>query len=61
MTCCDKCGRYTPDVEIYFVDFGAPGERTAELCPACYEELRREAFWYRDFSMERLSKEARDD
>lgn len=61
MTCCDRCGGYIPTDDIRFVDFGAPGELAAELCPECYEDLRREAFWYSEFSKERLSKGARDD
>ena len=61
MTCCDRCGNYIPTDNIRFVDFEAPGELAAELCPECYEDLRREAFWYSEFSKERLNKEARDD
>ena len=58
MTCCDKCGKYIPIDNVRFIDFGAPGELTAELCPVCYEDLLREAFWCSEFSKERLSKEA---
>ena len=61
MTCCDSCGNYIPTDNIRFVDFEAPGELAAELCPECYEDLRRKAFWYSEFSKERLSKGARDD
>lgn len=61
MTCCDRCGNYIPTDNIRFVDFEAPGELAAELCPECYEDLRREAFWYSEFSKERLSKEAHND
>lgn len=57
MICCDCCGDYVDVDAVRYVVFSEGDNDIAELCPRCYDDVRRGAYWKRERSRQLAAAE----